>query len=305
MARTTFSIVVPSRNRSPRVAGFLEALGRIDYPHEDWELIFVDNGSTDDTKDAFRDAIATLPIRSTYVEEPHPGINRARNRGVQCSRYEIVVFTDDDCYPRADLLRAYHDEYAAGDVGFIGGRVSLPEHAGTRLSLQEQPTSEEIPPRSFLRAGLIHGANMSIRRDVLERQGLFDPRFGTGGDFLSAADVELLARLSFAGVAGRYSPRPVVWHDRGWMSPEAIAHVRRHYDIGRGAYYMRMVMEPSARLTYLKHWCGRALLRVSDGHPDSVLRELQGALAFLRHPLTGRRVATPAGDGSKCRSTEP
>jgi glycosyltransferase involved in cell wall biosynthesis len=279
--RIRFSVVVPSRNRSLRIPGFLAALSRIDYPSEDWELVFVNNGATDDTKRVFHDSIAQMDLRAAYVEEPRMGSNRARNAGVQTAQHDIIVFTDDDCYPSRDLLRAYRDEYAASHVGFIGGQVRLSDKSDVCLSIQEQLVSEDVTPHSFLRAGLIHGANMSVRREILAQHGMFDPRFGVGGKFLGASEVELLGRLSFAGVRGLYSPRPIVWHDRGSMSRAEIAHRRHNYDVGRGAYYMRMLRNRSAAPTYLKHWGARTLLRMGKGHFRAVIGEFQGALLFL------------------------
>ena len=280
-----FSIVACSRNRAKRLPGFLAAVSALDYPKEDWELIFVNSGSTDDTAEVFEKCIAEMGVRYTYTHETKCGVNNARNTGVAVARNDVLVFIDDDCYVSQDLLRQYRDEYEMHDVGFIGGQVR-PGPSGVRLSIQEHGTTELIRPYGFLRAGLIHGANMSIRRQALMQCWMFDGRFGPGGAFLSGSDVETLARILFAGWHGLYSPKPCVQHDRGRMPDIEINRVRRNYDIVRGAYYMKMMLHARARPVYIRHWCGRILLRLSSGRVTTVLREFQGALRFLRNHIT-------------------
>ena len=190
-------------------------MGALDYPKEDWELIFVNNRSTDDTTEVFRKRITEMNIRYTYTEETERGVNSARNAGVRIARHDILVFTDDDCRVSPDLLQAYRDEYERTSPGFIGGQVIPDSTSGVRLSIQERQETAKIPAYSFLRAGLIHGANMSIRRQALMQCGMFDPRFGPGGVFLSGSEVEVLARILFAGWHGLYSPKPRVVHRGG------------------------------------------------------------------------------------------
>ena len=126
---------------------------------------------------------------------------------------------------------------------------------------------------------------MSVRRQALMQCGMFDPRFGPGGAFVSGGEVEMLARIVFGGWHGLYSPKPWVLHDRDRMSDVEIRRARRHYDVGRGAYYMKMILNARARPEYLKHWGGRILLRLSSGRVTMVLGEFQGALRFLRDHL--------------------
>ena len=249
-------------------------------------MVFVNNGSTDNTGDVFQTVVATMGFPHQYIHESTPGINNARNAGVTVARHDTLVFTDDDCHVSRTLLTDYRDEYERTSVGFIGGQVRPYAASSVRLSIQEREQGTEVPAYGFLRAGLIHGANMSIRRQALTQCGMFDPRFGVGGVFLSASDVETLARILFEGWHGLYSPKPWVLHDRGRMAGLEIQRVRRDYDVGRGAYYMKMMLDPRARPAYLKNWGGRILLRLSSGRVTMVVREFQGALRFLWNHLT-------------------
>ena len=199
-----FSIVTCSRNRADRIPSFLDAIGKLDYPKDDWELTFVDNGSTDNTREVFDEHVGRIDIRSVYTQENKPGVNSARNTGVAVAKHDVLVFTADDCYVSQDLLRQYQHDHERHEVGFIGGQVRPEPSSDVRLSIQERGITERIDPHTFLRAGLIHGANMSIRRRALLDGGMFDPRFGPGADFPAGSEVDTLARIIFAGWRGLY-----------------------------------------------------------------------------------------------------
>lgn len=90
------SVIVATRNRCAPLAETLEAMTRLVVPPAlTWELIVVDNGSTDGTSALLDRYRARLPLRS--VVEPVPGLSVARNAGLHVARGEVIAFTDDDC----------------------------------------------------------------------------------------------------------------------------------------------------------------------------------------------------------------
>ena len=95
------SLVICTRNRAPQLAESLETLTRLQC-QVPWELIIVDNGSKDQTQDVIKNYGERL--RPKTIIESQAGLGRARNRGWALSQGEIVVFTDDDCYPADDFL---------------------------------------------------------------------------------------------------------------------------------------------------------------------------------------------------------
>ena len=239
----------------------------------------------------FEQAATRTDIHYTYIDEPNGGLAKARNAGARSAQNDVLVFSDDDCFVSPTLLHDYAHEYQTHDVGFVGGQVRPYLASGPRLAVQERRMREHIPAYCFLRTGLIHGANMSIRRETLLECGGFDHRFGVGSTFLSGEDVDVLARILFAGWPGLYAPKPCVWHDHRQPSEGEIDRVRRAYDIGRGAYYMKMMMHRRSLFPYMVHSSGRMIRHLSSGRPMPILRELQGALLFLRY----RRKFAPGG----------
>lgn len=275
------SLVVCTRNRDAQLARCLDNLLKLERP-ESSELIVVDNGSVDATQDIVRGYESSLWTK--LVAEPRPALARARNRGWRVAQGEIVAFTDDDCYPRADFLPAVVRSFRENaSLGFIGGRILLHDPNDARVTIKENDSREEFAPGDFMYASAIHGANFAFRRCALESVGGFDERFGVGARFSSAEDIEIVARMLAAGWHGAYDPRLVVSHAHGRHSQAAISALRRQYDRGRGAYYAKCILNPKLRSLYARHWYW-AMRRQPLGRSA---REVAAAAGFLMHALRG------------------
>src|SRR4051812_27727014 len=97
------SIIIATHNRCKQLDRCLAAVQGISSGRE-WELVVVDNGSTDATPSVVQEfaAIAHMPVK--YVFEPRPGLGNAHNAGIRVAQGQILAFTDDDCYPAADFV---------------------------------------------------------------------------------------------------------------------------------------------------------------------------------------------------------
>jgi len=277
MTPVGLSLVICTRNRARQLETCLEHVSRVSSDTV-WELVVVDNGSTDGTRavlERFRQS--SIP-NFRIVEEPIPGLGRARNRGWKAASGAIVAFTDDDCHPAADYVDRMVGCFGDPAIGFIGGRVRLGDPADFPIATKDLDRRFEIEPKSFIRAGLLAGANMAFRKTVLGRISGFDDAFGAGTPF-ACEDVDAVARASAAGWRGAYDPGPVVDHHHGRDKAEA-ARLMRAYDWGRGAYYVKCLANPELRFTYAGAWA----LRVLTQTPARTAREVRGALAYLRTP---------------------
>jgi hypothetical protein len=279
------SIVVCTRNRASALRKALEHLRTMSRKHR-WELVLVDNASSDDTPALIARTLATAGLDCTAVEERTPGLSRARNAGWRASRGRIVAFTDDDCYPSEDFPDTICEAFA-GDpgLGFVGGRVLLwdPDDAPVTIQLRNEPMI--IKPYSFVPAGLIHGANMAFRRTVLEDVGGFDPMLGAGTPF-PAEDCDTLGMASSLGYAGEYRPEIVVHHHHRRRPGRDVTPLWRSYDFGRGAYYAKCLLDRRRRKAAAKHWWRELRDRQAAGgsRRETVvraMRELYGALLYL------------------------
>jgi glycosyltransferase involved in cell wall biosynthesis len=270
------SVVVCTRNRASQLRACLDSIGGLSVAVP-WELVVVDNGSTDETADVLRRFGRVFLHPLTVVEEPHPGLGRARNRGWRATAGELIAFTDDDCYPADDYLSQIVACFEDSRLGFVGGRVLLFDPTDFPMTIQELDHRVEIDPKTFIRAGLIHGANFAFRREVLEAIGGFDDGFGAGTPFC-CEDVDALARAAASGWRGAYDPRPLVYHHHRRKTRDEAMRLKRAYDVGRGVYYVKSILDPVMRWRYFRSWLRRIVVQ----HPRRTIRELGGALAYLR-----------------------
>jgi glycosyltransferase involved in cell wall biosynthesis len=276
------SLIVCTRNRAARLPEFFERISRLESPPGGWELVLVDNGSSDASASIMTTFAAAAPFTVRCLYAPVPGLGRARNVGIAGAGGRLLAFTDDDCYPRPDYLRAFVEVFEQHQIGFAGGRIVLHDPTDADLGMKDVDTPVEIPPHSFVPAGVVHGANMAVRREVVAAIGGFDPRLGVGTRCIAGEDIEFVARAVWAGWAGRHDPRPVVAHHHG-RKPGVDAERQQHsYDYGRGAYYAKLLLDPRARATYARAWYRRARRRGANRAALGRLsRELGGAARYL------------------------
>jgi glycosyltransferase involved in cell wall biosynthesis len=291
------SVVVCTRNRAPQLKLALESLARLQYAGH-WELVIVDNGSTDDTQRVIEEFGKGFdrPLRTVY--ERQPGLGHARNIGLQHSTCELVAFTDDDCYPEPDWLQWIDRRFTEyPELGYIGGKVPLFDPADLPIAIQTSTRPQWLEPHAYVRPGQIPGANMAFRRAILLEIGGFDARFGAGAPFC-AEDVEVQARVSAAGWRGYYEPQMVVHHHHRRRQPDDAWRLDLAYDLGRGAYYMKCLKNPVLRPVTLRHWYWAARHQSFR----TTARELRSALRFLMADFRHRPPPVPLPSASDGRT---
>jgi glycosyltransferase involved in cell wall biosynthesis len=286
------SVIISTRNRAAQLSRCLHHVGliRTDTP---WELVVVDNGSTDGTADVLGEFArrGRSPLR--IVSEPVEGLTHARNAGLRAARGEIVVFTDDDCYVRPDFIDEYRKVFDDPALGFAGGRILLHDSTDYPLTIIESDAERIFPLGRPVPCGIVQGANMAIRRRALEQAGGFDVRLGPGTPFL-ADDWDMQTRVAALGWAGGYFPGPTVSHHHGRKREHAKALIRL-YNMGSGAVCLKLLADPRTRWNYLPHIL-RRILGDMKTHPLKIVQQIHGAMLFLkenrRHLLEVRSPAT-------------
>lgn len=196
------SVAVCSYNGARTIEETLSALTRQNYA--DYEVIVVDDGSTDATADIARKYNVAL------VQSENKGLSNARNLGMAHASGEIIAYIDDDAYPDVDWLQFLAASFAASDHAGIGGPNIAP--AGDGLIADAVAHAPGGPVHVLLSdevAEHIPGCNMAYRLDRLKAIGGFDARFRVAGD-----DVDVCWRLQERGWTLGFSPAAVVWHHR-------------------------------------------------------------------------------------------
>ena len=285
MTMPRVSIVLSTRNRAGLLAEALHSHERTttDVP---WELVVVDNGSTDATPQVLREFARGTGIALRTVVEPRRGLSCARNTGWRTARGDLVAFTDDDCYPAPGFVSAIAECFGDANLDYLGGRITLHDPADAGVTIQLRDTPLVIEPHSFVPAGLIQGANMAARRRVLDTLGGFDEVLGAGTPYPSE-DVDFVSRAAAAGFHGTYDPRPVVAHHHRRRTPEQVEALRRSYDVGRGAFYAKSLLDPLRREFTWRVWAKSVMRNLSAFMGSERARaqlwgEFGGALGYLK-----------------------
>lgn len=198
------SVVVASYNGARTLEACLESLQHLNYPS--YEVILVDDGSTDRTPD-----IAAQFPNVRYVRHTsNLGLSVARNSGIESSAGEIVAFTDSDCRADEDWLYYVVSDLLNSRFVGIGGHNLLPlEDSWVAAAVMVSPGGPAHVMLTDRVAEHIPGCNMAFYKWALEEVGCFDPLFRKAGD-----DVDICWRLQQRGYKIGFSPGGFVWHYR-------------------------------------------------------------------------------------------
>jgi GT2 family glycosyltransferase len=198
------SVVVASYNGDRTLKACLESLQQLDYP--DFEVILVDDGSTDATAQ-----IAFLNAKVRYLRHAtNLGLSVARNTGIAAATGEVVAFTDSDCRADENWLYYLASDLLRGGYAGMGGPNELPpEDSAVAMAVMASPGGPAHVMLTDQQAEHIPGCNMAFFKWALDEVGGFDPVFHQAGD-----DVDLCWRVQQAGHKIGFSPGALVWHYR-------------------------------------------------------------------------------------------
>lgn len=228
------SAVVCTRNRAAYLPEAVRSLARQDMASQDYEIVVVDNGSTDRTKEIVTGLATEIPNLRYFLEEKS-GLSNARNRGWKEARAPIIAFLDDDAIAvegwLAAIVAAFDTERTAACVG---GPVEpwweiprprwFPENL---LGCHNRYYGHASRPYNYPSEQPI-GCNMAFRKTELAQAGGFHPRLQKYND-----ETELIARLVESGRGIFYEPRASVRHLFGKERVTLAWQIRRHYEEGK------------------------------------------------------------------------
>ena len=261
------SVVVPVLNGAGEIGRLLESLLALDYPRDRLELIVVDNGSTDGT----RDVISGYPVR--LVEETATRSSyAARNRGTAMAGGEWIAFTDADCVATPDwLLRLLRPPIPA-NIGAVAGEVLALESITPVQRLMERhgfmKHAVTLPHKDL---PCFSTANVAVRPTVLEKVG------GFREDVRYFGDMELAWRMQLEASAGiLFRPEAVIRHRHRRTWGELWRQACQH---GQGVAFLKEAFPDHYRI-----------------HPGEQARRLRDLVAAGGRALTGGR-ATSEGKG--------
>jgi len=219
------TIVVATYNRAGMLDECLGSLVRQEVPAPvAWEILVVDNNSTDGTRDVVAGWTGRAPIPVRYAFEPRQGKSHALNAGIAQARGAMLAFTDDDVVVPTEWVSTTIATLDRWKADVVGGRI-LPrwEHAPPSwlaanrelwgaLALNDF-AGVHVHAVPYMGPGHVWGANMACRRSVFDRIGGFDTALGPIGALAyKHEDVDLVRRAVSAGLRVVYDPAIRVFH---------------------------------------------------------------------------------------------
>jgi glucosyl-dolichyl phosphate glucuronosyltransferase len=216
---TKITVVVCTYNRCQLLKETIESVVAQTLAHPfAWEILVVDNNSTDNTRQVVEGFQRRYPERIRYAFEPEQGISYARNTGVREARGEILAFLDDDEIASTGWVENLTANLHNGEWAGAGGRVLPPSNFSRPHWLPALSSSGPLAVFDpALEAGPLNeppfGANMAFRREVFDKYGGFRTDLGRAGkNMISNEDTEFGRRLMAAGLRLRYEPSALTYH---------------------------------------------------------------------------------------------
>lgn len=206
----------------------------------EWNIIAIDNNSTDNTKAILKSYETTLPI--TILTEVKAGKNICLNRAIKdkSNLAEYIIFTDDDVIFSPNILNEYKsliDQHKDYDV--FGGKVApywvtqpsrnllLGINCTVAFALTDEDAGYVLGPIEGIK---IHGPNMAVRKSVFDQGICFNEHIGpNGGNYVMGSETDFLRRLNSAGHKAFFAPQIIVGHiirpwqlESNWLASRAF-----------------------------------------------------------------------------------
>ncbi|HYV97646.1 MAG TPA: glycosyltransferase [Gemmatimonadaceae bacterium] len=254
------SIVLCTHNRADALRMTLRSLSLQRVPHGvSWEVLVVDNASTDHTARVAKEAASILPCR--YAFEPRVGKSFALNTAARdVAASDLLLFTDDDIVAHEDWVSVMWQTFSQTDCAAAGGRV-VPV-----WPMPKPPWYDDSGEYSLMPGALVHydhgggtrvipdlpyGANMAFRKGVLDTFGGFNPQLGPRGrTLMRGEDTDYCRRIRAAGGKILYVGDAVIYHPVTMERMKKSYFSRWYFQYGR----KDILLEPERVTTHL--WFG-------------------------------------------------
>ncbi len=299
------SVIIPTRNRLGDVRACLPTLLAQDLRGVDWEIIIVDNGSTDGTAEWSQTQVGGDNPRIRYVHEPMPGLLSGRHRGAAEAEGHLLTFIDDDIQAGDGWLRAIHNCFEDPQVALIGG-PSLPNYEVEPPEwIEEFWSATPFGGRSCGYLSLIdigdrrrvidpryiYGLNFSIRKQVLQLLGGFHPD-GVPGHLLrfrGDGETGLAMAAERSKLKSIYEPGARVLHK--------VSADRMTLDYFEKRAYAQGVSDSFSKARRRHGLYGSPRRSIVRGFK----RRLGSACRFLASHVVGKPIVAPLPSEARCK----
>ena len=229
-----FSIIIPTYARPVQLAACLQSLAQLDYPRDRFEVIVVDDGSQTSPAEVIAGCSGQMDM--TLLTRAHAGPAAGRNAGAARAKGEFLAFTDDDCAPAPDWLRALAARLTPAPECAVGGRTinALPDNpysAASQLLVDYLYAYYNAGPD---RTCFLTSNNMALPAALFHAAGGFDASFPRA----AAEDREFCHRWLRRGQRLAYAPEALVYHAHRLT---LRSFWRQQFNYGRGAFHFHQL----------------------------------------------------------------
>lgn len=274
------SVILCTYNRDRYIYPVLQSIAQGDLPHADYEIVFVNNNSTDNTEAECRRFQADHPdINLRYCVESLQGLSHARNCGIRNAQGDILVYVDDDALVNPQYLSTYADFFQRNPHAVAAGGPILPQYDGCEEpSWMSHYTRQLVTgklylgekEREFSKGAYPGGGNAAYRKSVFDAVGLFNTDLGRkGNSLIGAEEKDLFDKMTSRGMRFYYLPTAILYH---LIPPKkltkdyfdrltygiGVSERMRTLQIGKKKYLSRMVKEAVKWGATLVLWTGFA-----------------------------------------------
>jgi GT2 family glycosyltransferase len=215
------SVIICTYNRAPLLHRALKSLSRQTLPPEQFEVMVVDDGSTDNTAEVCELMRHEMTNLQYIFTGGNTGIGSAANVGVQSAKGDYLMFTDDDCVAREDWAERLSE--ALAEYPLVAGRVASPTSNFVKLCHNIAQFHPFMMGREEGPIDCIAGANMGFRRSLYEEvKGFADGR-------VNSPDMEFILRARQKGYQIYFIPDAVITHDHTRTSLSTIFRYSAHH----------------------------------------------------------------------------
>lgn len=224
-----FSVIIPTYNRVQSLERTLQSILRQDC--YDYELIVVNDGSTDETNSLLRRYEAGGKI--IYLQQPRKGPASARNSGIASAKGEYIVFTDDDCIVPTNWLTLFETAFKREEGDAIGGAAISCVENNFFSSLSQEITNHFVTTLAQLTTStaFLTSNNIAYKSAIIRDLGGFDERFRSPGGEERALHWRMIA----LGKKCVYMPEIIVEH---YHTMSFRRYVRQQWNYGKGSYIL-------------------------------------------------------------------
>ncbi len=226
----SFSIIIPTYNRPEQLKACLEAISGLNYPHDRFEVIVVDDGSSASLEPLVAPFRNRLDIK--LFTQKNAGPASARNLGAINAKGEYLAFIDDDCIASPNWLKVLADTLTENPACLVGGHT-INALTGNTFSTSSQTLVNYLYTYYNARVDqsrFFTSNNMALSATLFEKIGGFDVTTLRA----TAEDRELCDRWLHQGYEMNYKPNSVVYHSHFL---DFRSFLKQHFNYGRGAFY--------------------------------------------------------------------